>query len=315
MRIIDFDTIKGLNIPLNDMYIWTSKVWKEQDDYLLAAKISIWQGESGRYMTMPCVLPKYDIAGVKFISRNVDNANEPPARNSNIMLQRISEHGLIAVMDGTYITTMRTGACAAYNAINFSKKDAKTLAIYGLGLTARAFLLFYADQLKEDIRIKILRYKDQAEKFIERFKDNPLLSFEICDSIEVLFNSDIIVSCVSFAHKELAPVETYPKGCTIIPVHTSGFQNCDLEFEKVFVDDIDHVKKYRYFEQFKNRMARITDVANGRASGRTSDTERILVYNGGLAITDMYWAMKIVEMVGDNVPDIQMSYPEERFWV
>ena len=90
--------------------------------------------------------------------------------------------------------------------------------------------------------VKVLKYKDQAEMFIEEFKNNKLLNFEICDSIQDLFNADIIVSCVSFAHKELAPVDTYPTGCTIIPVHTAGFQNCDLEFEKVIVDDIDHVK-------------------------------------------------------------------------
>ena len=297
------------------MYDWTAKVWEEQDEFLLAAKISIWQGESGRYMTMPCVLPKYNIAGVKFITRNVDDADGIPARNSNIMLQSLTEHGLIAVMDGTYITTMRTGACAAYNAINFARKDSRTLALYGLGLTARSFMLFYADKLDHPMTVKVMKYKDQAERFIEEFGNNPLLSFEICTAIEDLFQADIIVSCVSFAHKELAPVETYPAGCTIIPVHTAGFQNCDLEFEKVFVDDIDHVKKYRYYEQFKNRMARIADVANNRKPGRENDQERILVYNGGIALTDMYWAMKIVEMVGDACSQIPMSYPSDRFWV
>ncbi len=315
MKIIDFETIRNLNIPLSEMYDWTAKVWEEQDEFLLAAKISIWQGESGRFMTMPCVLPKYNIAGVKFISRNVDDADGIPARNSNIMLQSLTEHGLVAVMDGTFITTMRTGACAAYNAINFSRKDAKTLALYGLGLTARTFMLFYADRLDHPMTIKVIRYKNQAELFIDEFKDNALLNFEICDTLEELFRSDIIVSCVSFAHKELAPVETYPKGCTIVPVHTAGFQNCDLEFDKIFVDDIDHVKKYRYYEQFKERMARITDVANHRAIGRENDEERILVYNGGIALTDMYWAMKIVEKIGDNCPQIPMSYPKQRFWV
>ena len=93
----------------------------------------MWQGESGRYITMPCCMPDLDIAGVKFISRNVDDVNGLPARNSNIMLQRISEHGLYAVMDGTYITTMRTGACAYYNAVKFSKSDPQTMALYGLG--------------------------------------------------------------------------------------------------------------------------------------------------------------------------------------
>ncbi|MDE6841898.1 MAG: hypothetical protein K2J24_00045 [Muribaculaceae bacterium] len=315
MKIIDFSSIRNLHIPIKEMYDWTATVWKEQDEYLLAAKISIWHGESGRFMTMPCVLPKYNIAGVKFISRNVDDVEGLPVRNSNIMLQSLTEHGLIAVMDGTYITTMRTGACAAYNAITFARHNSKTLALYGLGLTARSFMIFYADQLKHSMTVKVMRYKNQAELFINEFRDNEFLHFEICDSLEELFNSDIIVSCVSFAHKELAPVETYPKGCTIIPVHTAGFQNCDLEFEKIFVDDIDHVKKYRYYEQFKDRMVRITDVATGKNKGRENDSERILVYNGGIALTDMYWAMKIVEKIGDNCPQIPMSYPKERFWV
>ena len=315
MKIIDFNAIKDLNIPLAEMYDWTSTVWKEQDTFLLAAKVSIWQGDSGRFMTMPCVLPKYNIAGVKFITRNVDDANGLPARNSNIMLQNLTDHGLVAVMDGTYITTMRTGACAAYNVINFAKKDASSLALYGLGLTARAFMKFYADQLTHPITVKVIRYKDQAEKFIEEFRHNKFLSFEVCTSIEELFRSDIIVSCVSFAHKELAPVDIYPEGCTIIPVHTSGFQNCDLTFDKIFVDDIDHVKKYRYYDQFKHKMTRITDVANKKLPGRENDKERILVYNGGIALTDIYWAMKIVEKVGSACPQIPMSYPTERFWI
>ena len=315
MKIIDFNTIRDLNIPLSDMYNWTETVWKEQDSFLLAAKVSIWQGDSGRFMTMPCVLPKYNVAGVKFISRNIENSNGIPARNSNIMLQSLTEHGLIAVLDGTYITTMRTGACAAYNVNKFSKENAATLAIYGLGLTARAFLLFYANQLNRPITIKVMKYKDQAEKFIEEFKDNKFLNFKICTSLEEMFNSDIIVSCVSFAHTELAPTDVYPNGCTIIPVHTSGFQNCDLVFDKVFVDDIEHVKKYRYYEQFKYRMSRITDVANNIVPGRENDQERILVYNGGIALTDIFWAIKIVELIGENCPQIPMSYPNERFWI
>ena len=315
MKIIDFNAIRNLNIPLSEMYEWTAQVWKEQDEFLLAAKISIWQNESGRYMTMPCVLPKYNIAGVKFISRNVDDAEGIPARNSNIMLQSLTEHGLIAVLDGTYITTMRTGACAAYNAINFAKKNSSTLALYGLGLTARSFMLFYADKLDYPMTVKLMRYKNQCELFIEEFKNYKNLNFVICNTIEQLFDSDIIVSCVSFAHNELAPIEVFPKGCTIIPVHTSGFQNCDLVFDKIFVDDLEHVKKYRYYEQFKDRMARITEVANHKTLGRENDEERIIVYNGGIALTDMFWAMKIVEKINNNCPQIPMTYPKERFWV
>lgn len=315
VKIIDFNAIKDLNLSYEEMYQWTEEVWQQQDNFTLVPKVSMWQGDSGRYMTMPCLLPSYDIAGVKFICRNVDDVNGLPARNSNILLQRCSQHGLFAVMDGTYITTMRTGACAAFNAIRFAKTSPQTLAVYGLGVAARAFMLFYTAIYRKPLTVKVIKYKNQAEDFVEKFGDNPLLKFEICTTLEELFNSDVIVSCVSFAHKELCDENVYPQGCTIVPVHTAGFQNCDLVFDKVIVDDVNHVMKYRYYEQFKKRMVRITDVVNGRAEGRINDQQRILVYNGGIALHDMYWAMKIADKIGDNCPKIPMFYPTERFWL
>ena len=185
----------------------------------------------------------------------------------------------------------------------------------GLGLTARAFMFFFTAISKHPITIKLMRYKNQAELFIDKFKSNPNLKFQICDNLEELFHSDIIVSCVSFARKELCDISVYPKGCTVVPVHTSGFQNCDLAFDKVVVDDIGHVKGYRYFNEFQDRMIRITDVANQRVAGRENDEQQIVVYDGGVAIHDLYYAMKILEKTGDDCIQIPMSYPEERFWI
>ena len=315
MKIIDFDKIKALNLSAEEMYQWTENVWKLQDTFILPPKSKMWQGESGRYITMPCVLPQYNIAGVKFICRNVDDVDGIPVRNSNIMLQNCSKHGLLAIMDGTYITNMRTGANAAFNVITFSKKEPETLAVYGLGLTARAFMFFFTAIYKRPITVKVIKYKNQAELFIEEFKDNSLIHFEICNSIEELFHSDIIVSCVSFSRKELCDIAVYPVGCTIVPVHTSGFQNCDLSFDKVVIDDVEHVKGYRYFNEFQNKMIRITDVSNGKVVGRENDEQRIVIYDGGIAVHDLYFAMKILEKVGDNCIQIPMSYPTERFWI
>lgn len=315
MKFVDFNQIKDLELSAQEMYNWTCDVWRLQDTFILPAKTKMWQGESGRYITMPCCMPDQDIAGVKFISRNVDNVNGLPARNSNIMLQRISEHGLYAVLDGTYITTMRTGACAYYNAVKFSKTNPTTMAVYGLGLAARAFMKFWNELYKKPITIKLMRYKNQAEEFIEKYKDNPLITFEIYNDLNECFDADIVVSCVSFTREVFCDEKAYKPGCTIIPVQTRGFQNCDLAFKKVIVDDIEHVKSYKYYEQFKNKIIRITDIENGKAIGRANDDERLIVYSGGLAIFDMYWALKVLEKVGNDCVQIPMSYPQERFWI
>ena len=316
MKFIDFNQIKGLGLTAEELFQWTCEVWEKQDTFILPPKVHTWLGESGRFMTMPCIMPNEDMAGVKFISRNVDTVEEPPMRNSNIMLQRISRHGLYAVVDGTWITTMRTGACAYYHASRFSKSTPETLAVYGLGVAARAFMFFWHNLYKKPIIVKLLPYKDQHLKFMETYPENEYVKYQLVDSLEELLRSDIIVSCVSFAHSVLCEdTGIYPAGCTIVPVHTAGFQNCDLAFEKVYVDDIGHVEKYRYYEEFKARMTRITEVAKGEKPGRENDTERILVYNGGLAIFDLYWAMKIIEKAGDRALVIPMGYPQERFWI
>jgi ornithine cyclodeaminase/alanine dehydrogenase-like protein (mu-crystallin family) len=316
MKFLDFNQIKDLRIQADELFNWTVQVWEKQDEFILPPKLHTWQGESGRYMTMPCIMPNEDIAGVKFICRNVDDVEGLPKRNSNIMLQRISQHGLYAVLDGTWITTMRTGACAYYNATKFSRSDYKTLSIYGLGLAARAFMYFWYNLNKHSVTVKLLPYKDQVEQFINKYPETKYIKYKIVNNLEELFDSDIIVSCVSFAHDVLCnDTNVYNQGCTIVPVHTSGFQNCDLVFDKIFVDDIGHVKEYKYYEQFKSRMTRITDVQNFIRPGRETNNQRVLVYNGGLAIFDIYWAIKILEKYNNEILDIPMSYPVERFWI
>ncbi|MBQ6769920.1 MAG: hypothetical protein IJP44_02935 [Bacteroidales bacterium] len=327
MKVIDFDRIQSLGISAEEMFSWTEEVWQKQDEFILPTKTHTWQGDSGRYITMPCVMPNEDVAGVKFISRNVDDVNGIPKRNSNIMMQKISEEGLYAVLDGMWITSMRTGACAYYNATTFAKKEPETLAIYGLGTAARAFMYFWYNLYKRPITVKLMPYKDQVELFMQRFPEvngggqlidiqQYRIRYQIVNSIEELFDSDIVVSCVSFAHSVICENNSvFKKGCNIVPVHTSGFQNCDLFFDKVFVDDIGHVEGYRYFEQFKERMARITDVTNKVKPGRENDEERTIVYNGGLAIFDIYWAKKILEKYESQTLDVPMGYPKERFWI
>ena len=61
-------------------------------------------------------------------------------------------------------------------------------------------------------------------------------------------------------------------------------------------------------------MVRITDIERGFAKGRETDNEKLIVYSGGVAITDIYWAMKIIEKIGEDCITFPMSYPTERFW-
>ena len=272
----------------------------------------------GRYITMPCVIPEYDIAGIKFISRNVDDLNGIPARNSHIFIQKRSELGLLAVEDGMWITNMRTAAIAAHSVIEYSRSDAKTLGLMGLGLVAWTFMKFLGSISPKSYTIKLLRYKDQAERFIDRFKrEFPQFDYVIVDDCLDICRCDIVVSAVSFAREEFAPDKAFALGCLVVPVHTAGFQNCDLFFDKVIVDDVEHVKHFKYYGQFKSKICEVSQIENGVLCGRDSDDQRIVAYCGGIALHDLYCGYRIYQNARekDCGIDIDMQYPETHLWI
>lgn len=99
----------------------------------------------------------------------------------------------------------------------------------------------------------------------------------------------------------------------LIPIHTLGFQNCDIVFDKVFADDTCHVKGFKYFNEFKS-FAEVSDVVNVKVIGRETDDERIIVYNIGVSIHDLYFANKIEKMV-NNAPEYNLHKSKDKFWV
>ena len=89
----------------------------------------------------------------------------------------------------------------------------------------------------------------------------------------------------------------YPEGILLVPIHTRGFQNCDLFFDHVFADDKEHVEGFKYFSQFK-AFNELSEVLLGRMKGRENDKQRILSYNIGLGLHDVLYASKIYERLG-----------------
>lgn len=120
--------------------------------------------------------------------------------------------------------------------------------------------------------VRLKRYKDHAEKVIERYGDLDNITFEISDTMEELVEgADVIVSCITDADGLLVEnTDLFKPGVLVVPVHTRGFQNCDLVFDKVFADDEGHVKGFKYFSSFR-KFGEIGDVLAGKIPGRESE--------------------------------------------
>ena len=321
MKIITFEDIASLNIDPSMCYDWAETMIKNKKQALLPPKISLKPFDGSFCNVMPCMIPGKDNSnwgGVKVVTRY---PNRAPSLESRILLLDADSGEFLALMDGTWITTMRTGAVAAHSILLLAKKNFSTIGIMGLGNVARSTLITLMAKLPErELNIKLLKYKGQEADFMSRFKSYENLHFSFVDTPEEMVKgSDVVLSGATYLPKDVCDDKYFDEGILVQPIHTLGFTNCDLFFDKVFADDLGHVHHFKNFDKFK-QFSEVCDVVNGINPGRESDKERILAYNIGVSMHDINFAASIYQLMDtagalDSLPEINMKDPTEKFWV
>lgn len=313
MKIINFEMLKGLNLPTSVWYEWADYVLKNKHTFWMPAKTCQHFGDS-YYNTMPSILASEGIMGVKSINRFL---NREPSVQGQLMLHDANNGKFLALMDASLITTMRTGAVAVHSIQSFANEDFKEVGFMGFGNIGTATLDVFFDHYKDkSMHFKVLKYKDHADKVLNRYQNYTNVEFEEVDSVEnVIRDSDVIISSITYTDGTLGKDEWYKEGCTVIPVHLRGFQNCDLFFDKVYGDDRDQIKGFKYFDRFKF-FAEESEYLRGEVEGRKSKKERIICYSVGLSLHDIYAASQLYKYFVDNEG---LEYgelgPKGRYWL
>ncbi|MBQ8573131.1 MAG: ornithine cyclodeaminase [Ruminococcus sp.] len=313
MKIITHQDILNLNITPSEAYDWSEFVIKNKNTAILPPKISIKpESMEGVFCNvMPCYFG--DFGGVKMVTRYPDRS---PSLDSQLMLLDTKTGVTKALIDANFITALRTGAVCVHSLLQFAVKDFSTIGMMGLGNVARATAIILFDKVKDrKLTVKLLKFNDEHQLFADRFKNCENVEFVFCDTAEeVVDGSDVVISAVTYAGQNLCEDKYFKPGVVVIPVHTLGFTNCDLFFDKVFADDYGHVKHFKYFDKFKS-FAEVSDVVNNLKAGRENDEERILVYNIGIALHDIYYAGQIYNKMQNSATDVEFLPPTERFWL
>ena len=298
--VISDEQILSLGIAPKDCVNWVEEAFLNKQECLLSPKISQHPSSDSFFNTMPCCIPAFNSMGVKVVSRLPGNK---PALKSFINLFDLSTGDLLAVLEANWITAMRTGAVAALAARTFVNDFRHaSFGIVGLGSTGAATIECLISQLAgRPTDIWLLEYKNRAAAFAEKFKAHSNTRFHITESKnELVAKTDALFSCVTVMNVQFLPPEAYPAGYTLIPVHTKGFQDCDIVFDHIFGDDYGHIKGFGNFARFRT-FAEIGDVLSMKAPGRQSKLDRIISYNIGLGLHDVWWASKIYSMLQQEV--------------
>jgi len=319
MKIIRHDDIVNAKIKPGLCYEWVHEMLENKKEAILPPKISLHFDDDGFFNTMPSVIPHLGVEGVKVITRKIGRS---PAIDSQLLLYDGETKNVKAILDANWLTAMRTGAVAVHTIKNLAKEDFKTIGLLGFGNTQTATIKVLLDVFKNrELQIRLLKYKEahvRYEEFIlseAKIAGAQKVTVEYVDDVEELMaNNDVIISAVTYAEHDFCKPEIYKPGVLIVAIHLRGFMECDPVFEKIYCDDYSHVNKFKYYDQWKYK-AEVAEVIRNEAKGRESDDERIIAYNVGLSLHDIFFAEKIYNIVSEDCSEIELNAPTASAWL
>lgn len=263
----------------------------------------------GDVFFMPGYINGMDIA-VKMVSVFPDNVMKgKPTINSAVMLINELTGECLSVMDGTYLTALRTGAASGAATKYLAKKDSKIAAVIGAGVQARTQL--WAVCCVRDIKEARIfnRNKERRASFIaEMSKKLPGVKLIGVDSADEAVEGADVVICATTSEKPVFNAKSLKQGVHINGVgsYTPKMQEIPEEAlkmaDKIVVDSkeaaleeagdfIIPIKKGLFNE--KDFYGELGQVVSHAIRGRENDDEITIFKSVGLAVQDVACASKI----------------------
>lgn len=255
---------------------------------------------NGDLRTMPAYLEEQDITGVKIVNVHPDNREKGlPSVMALVVLNSTETGQPLAVMDGTYITDLRTGAAGGVAAKYLARKDSHVVGIVGAGNQAKTQLM--ALSLVFDVhQVKAYdKSTDRAEEFRGEMMQKTGAEIIVASSVEDVCDCDILVT-VTPVREPIVRSEWIRSGTHInaIGADAAGKEELDpmlLTRAKVIVDDIVqashsgevNVPLSEGVITSDDIWAEIGEVIAGIKVGREDESEITVFDSTGLAIQDV----------------------------
>ena len=289
---------------------------KAAGDVVMPPKVMItWSDEPGteekhgRIMTMPAYVGgEFDVAGLKWIPSVPGNPARGLPRANALVLLSDRETGLpLAVMDGTVVSAMRTGAVTGVAVRHLARGDERRACLLGAGVLAHTQL----DALRvvlpalESVAVYDPN-RERAERFCSRQAAASSLGMEVCDSAEQAVRGCEVLVPATMAVEPTFEAGWLDEGVTVVLVSSLGGP-LDLHdvTDLLVVDDWEHESTHegRYAERLVaagiapadgSQAVELAEVVSGRHPGRTARDQRIVVSPVGLAMDDITTALHVL---------------------
>jgi alanine dehydrogenase len=259
---------------------------------------------NGDLRTMPSYLEELDISAVKIVNVHPDNRTKYnlPTVMAIIVLIDPKSGAPAAIMGGTTVTAMRTGAAGGIAAKYLARKDSQVMGLVGAGTQARTQLMALLSVYGKLREVKVCdKVKDVRDKFIAEMepKYGHLCNLIPVESVkEAVEEVDIAVTATP-SRKPIVMNDWVRPGThlTCIGADAPGKEELDpkiLTRAKIVIDDWEqashsgeiNVPISQGIITKENVWAEIGEIAAGLKPGRERRDEITIFTSTGLAVQD-----------------------------
>ncbi len=241
----------------------------------------------------------HDQTGMKWVAGYPENRKKGLPVTWGIIVLNNSETGAVeAIMDGRYITAVRTAAVAAITAKYCKVKDTHSMTIIGAGEQGKWNARLFAEVIPE---LKTIYIGDLYDAAIDAYlkKMEPLMpqirfvpirnEKERQDAID---DSQILLTATQRGDKPFIYVDMLHKGMLGIPLESTAWDGKTYTWADRFVcDDWNLVQNYlqegKYTDGLREEHALLGEIINGTACGRASEDEFVIASSHGICISDV----------------------------
>ncbi len=257
---------------------------------------------SGLMLSMPAFLGRTDALGSKIVTVYKDNPRQGlPTILAAVVVNDPQTGKVLALMDGTYLTAIRTAAASGVATRHLASPGPKVLAILGAGVQGQSHL-WAMRQIAQVTRARIYnRTRAKAEAFKTAHEPRFRIPIDIVESAEAAVRGADLIVLATTAAAPIVKWEWLKPGCHINAVgsHSPAARELDSDtvaHARVVVDS----REANFAEcgdvLIPLQEARITreqvadeigEVAAGSKRGRTSPTQVTLFKSVGIAVEDV----------------------------
>lgn len=262
--------------------------------------------EHGVTLFMPAHLRDSGNAAAKMVSVNPGNvAKGLPVIHAVVLVLDVETGRPTALIDGTWLTALRTGAVGGLAADLLARRDAKTVALFGAGVQART-QLEAVRCVREITDVRVVSPSGvSADRLVAELTG--VRALRVDDANEAIAGADIIIAATSSSTPVFDGSQVEPG------THVTGVGSYTLDMREV---DAALISRARIIVDQREAVmeeagdivgpirdgvidetaivAEIGEVVLGRVPGRTSDTDITFFKSVGNAVQDVAVAARVL---------------------